>query len=47
MDEIGYVCYDKAQGSIHPMLLPYKDNDGNIKILSFVGLSVIMAHPVS
>jgi len=47
VDEMGSVCYDKAQVSIHPMELHYKDEDGYMKILSFVGLSCIIAHPVS
>ena len=47
VDEIGSVCYDKAQISIHPMvLLHYRDEDGHMKILNFFGLSGIMAHPV-
>ena len=46
VDEIGAVCYDKAHISIHPMVLHYRDEDGYMKVLSFVGLSGIMAHPV-
>ena len=46
VDEIGSVCYDKAEISIHPMVLHYRDEDGFMKVLSFVGLSCIMAHPV-
>ena len=46
VDEIGSVCYDKAQISIHPMVLHYRDEDGYMKVLSFVGLSGIMAHLV-
>ena len=42
MDEIGYVCYDRAQVSIHPMVLHYTDEDGDMKVLSFVGLSCII-----
>ena len=45
VDETGYVCYDKAQISIHPMVLDYRDEDGYMKVFSFVGLSGIMAHP--
>ena len=36
--------YHKAQTSIHPMVLHYRDEDGDMKVLSFVGLSCIMAH---
>ena len=46
MDEIGYVCNDKAQISIHAMVLHCRDEDEYMKVLSFVGLSGIMAHPV-
>ena len=46
VDEIGFVCYDKAQISIQLVVLHYRDEDGYMKILSFVGLSGIMAHPV-
>ena len=46
MDEIGSVCYDKAQIRIHPMALRYRDKDGDMKVTSFVGLSGIMAHLV-
>ena len=46
VDEIGSVCYDKAQISIHPMVLHYRDEDGDMKVLRFVGLSGIMAHSV-
>ena len=46
VDEIDSVCYDKAQISIHPMVLHYRDEDGHMKILSFIGLSDIMAHPL-
>ena len=46
MDEMGSVCYDKAQASIYPMILHYGDEDGNMKVFSFVGLSGIMAYPV-
>ena len=46
VDEIGSACYDKAQISIHPMVLHYRYEDRYMKILSFVGLSCIMAHPV-
>ena len=41
MDEMGSVCYDKAQISIHPMVLHYIDEDGVTKVLCFVGLSGI------
>ena len=44
VDEIGAVCYDKAQ--IHPMVLQFRDEDGYMKIFSFVGLTGIMALPV-
>ena len=40
------VRYDKTQISIYPMVLHYIDDDGYMKVLSFVGLSDIMAHPV-
>ena len=46
MDEIGSVCYDKAQISTHPMVLHYRDEYVYMKVLSFGGLSDIMAHPV-
>ena len=46
MDEIGYVCYDKAHVSIHSVVLHYRDEDGDMKVSSYVGLSGIMAHPV-
>ena len=46
VDEMGYVCYDKAQVSFHPMVLHYRDEDGDMKVLSFVGLSGILAYPV-
>ena len=45
-DETGSVCYDKTQISILPMALHYKDEDGDVKVLCFVGLSVITAHSV-
>ena len=44
VDEIA--SYDKAQISIHPMVLHYRDEDGYMKVLSFVGLSGIMVNPV-
>ena len=47
VDEIGSVCYDKAQISIHPMVLHYREEDGYMKVFSFVGLSGIMTHPVA
>ena len=40
------MCYDKAQISIHPMVLHYRDEYGYMKVFSFVGLSGIMAHSV-
>ena len=46
VDEIGYVCYDKAQISIHPMVLHYRDENGHVKVLSFVGISCKMVHPL-
>ena len=46
LDEIGSVCYDKVQTSIHPSVLHYRDEDGYMKVLSSVGLSCIMADPV-
>ena len=46
MDEIGSVCYDKAQIMIRPIVLHYRVEDGYMTVLSFVGLSGIMAHPV-
>ena len=46
MYEIGSVGYDKAQISIHPMVLHYRDEDRDMKVLGFVGLSGIMAHQV-
>ena len=33
MDEIGYVCYDKAHISIHSMVLHYIDEDGDMTVL--------------
>ena len=30
MDEIGSVCYDKAQTSINPMVFHYRDEDMGI-----------------
>ena len=45
-DDIGYVCYDKAHISIHPMVLHYIYEDGDMKGFCFVGLSSIMAHSV-
>ena len=44
-DGIGYVRYDNAQLRIHPMMiLLYTDEDEDMKALSFVGMSGIMAH---
>ena len=39
VDEIGSVCYDKAQIKIHPMVLQYRDEDGYMKVLRFIGFS--------
>ena len=44
MEEIGSVYYDKVQISIHPVVLHYRDEDGAMKDLSYVGLSCVMAH---
>ena len=44
-EEIASVCYDKAQISIHP-IVHYIDEDGVLKVLSFVGPSGILAHSV-
>ena len=46
MEEIGYVYYDKAQITIHPMVLHYRNENGQMKVLSFVGLSGVTAHTV-
>ena len=43
MDEKGSVCYVNSQVSIHLVVLHYRDEDGDITVLSFVGLSGIMA----
>ena len=32
VDEIGSVFCDKAQISIHPMVLHYRDEDGHMKV---------------
>ena len=39
------MCYDQAQISIHPML-HYIDDNGDMTVLHFVGLSGKMAHSV-
>ena len=46
MEEIGSVYYDKAQITIHPMVLHYRNENGQMKVLSFVGLSGVTAHTV-
>ena len=46
VDETGSVCYDKGEINIHPIVLHYRDEDRYMKVLSFVGLSGIMAYSV-
>ena len=46
MEEIESVYYDKAQITIHPMVLHYRNENGQMKVLNFVGLSCVTAHTV-
>ena len=41
-----YDLCDKAQISIHPVVLHYTDEDEDMKVLSFAGISGIMTHSV-